>query len=59
MDRIGLRDAFSIIGFNNILDYINFPKPICSIYCNLQEEARLSIELLRNRIHDRSLPPGR
>ncbi len=57
LDRIGLRDAFSIVGFDNILGYINFPKPICSIDCSLQEEARLAIDLIRKRIHDRTMPP--
>lgn len=53
----GLEKDFSIIGFDNILGYINFPKPICSIECHLQEEACTAIDLLRNRIHDPSLPP--
>lgn len=53
----GLEKDFSIIGFDNILGYINFPKPICSIECHLQEEACVAIDLLRNRIHDPSLPP--
>lgn len=57
MDRIGMTDGFSIVGFDNILGYVNFPKPICSIDCNLQEEARIAIDLLRKRIHDRALPP--
>jgi LacI family transcriptional regulator len=57
MDRIGLKDNFSIVGFDNILGYINFPKPICSVDCGLQEEARIAIDLLRKRIHDRALPP--
>ena len=48
---------FSVIGFDNILGYMNFPKPICSIECHLQEEARTAIDLLRKRIHDPSLPP--
>ena len=52
----GMEKAFSIIGFDNILGYINFPKPICSIECHLQEEACTAIDLLRNRIHDPSLP---
>ena len=52
-----LEKDFSIIGFDNILGYMNFPKPICSIECHLQEEACTAIDLLRNRIHDPSLPP--
>ena len=47
----------SIIGFDNILRYISYPKPICSIDCHLQEEACTAIDLLRKRIHDPSLPP--
>ena len=57
MDRNGMTDSFSIVGFDNILGYVNFPKPICSIDCNLQEEARIAIDLIRKRIHDRTLPP--
>ena len=53
--RIG-RDL-SVIGFDNILGYMNFPKPICSIECHLQDEACTAIDLLRKRIHDSSLPP--
>ena len=47
----------AIIGFDNILGYMNFPKAICSIECHLQEEACTAIDLLRKRIHDPSLPP--
>ncbi len=57
MDRNGMTDGFSFVGFDNILGYVNFPKPICSIDCNLQEEARIAIDLIRKRIHDRTLPP--
>ena len=57
MDRIGIEDGFSFVGFDNILGYINFPKPICSIDCNLPEEARIAIDLIRKRFHDRTLPP--
>ena len=46
-----------IIGFDNILRYINFPRPICSIDPHLREEARTAIDLLRKRIHEPSLPP--
>ena len=52
-----LKKDFSVVGFDNILGYINFPKPICSIDCHLQDEACEAIRLLRNRIHDPSLPP--
>ena len=47
----------SVVGFDNILGYLHFPKPICSINCDLQEEARQAIAMLRSRIHDPSLPP--
>lgn len=46
-----------IVGFDNILRYINFPKPICSIDPHLPEEARTAIDLLRRRIHQPDLPP--
>ncbi len=59
LERSGYRvpEDLKVIGFDNILGYISFPKPICSVDCNLQEEAHVAIELLRNRIHDPSLPP--
>ena len=56
MARTGLKDSFSIIGFDNILGYINFPTPICSVDCSLQEEARIAIDMLRRRIHEPDLP---
>ncbi len=46
-----------IVGFDNILRYLNFPKPICTIDPQLQEEARIAIDLLRKRIHEPDLPP--
>ena len=46
-----------IVGFDNILRYINFPKPICTIDPQLGEEARTAIDLLRKRIHQPDLPP--
>ena len=46
-----------IVGFDNILRYVNFPKPICTIDPQLQEEARTAIDLLRKRIHQPDLPP--
>lgn len=58
MDNAGLDvRGISVIGFDNILQYINFPKPICSIDPHLKEEAETAIDLLRKRIHDPSLPP--
>lgn len=47
----------TVTGFDNILGYIQFPKPISSVDCRLQEEACAAIRLVRNRIHDPSLPP--
>lgn len=46
-----------IIGFDNILRYVNFPRPICTIDPQLREEARTAIGLLRRRIHEPELPP--
>ena len=50
-------DDLLIVGFDNILGYISFPKPIPSVDCHLQEEACAAIDLLRKRIHDPALPP--
>jgi LacI family transcriptional regulator len=47
----------TVVGFDNILGYIQFPKPISSVDCHLQEEACAAIDLIRRRIHDPSLPP--
>ena len=47
----------AVVGFDNILGYIQFPKPIPSVDCNLQEEACAAIDMIRKRIHDPSLPP--
>lgn len=50
-------EDLKVIGFDNIMRYVSFTKPICSIDCHLQEEAVTAIDLLRKRIHDPSLPP--
>ncbi|MBQ8160355.1 MAG: LacI family DNA-binding transcriptional regulator [Clostridia bacterium] len=47
----------SIVGFDNILGYMNFLPPICTVDAQLKKEAEVAIELLRNRIHDAALPP--
>jgi LacI family transcriptional regulator len=47
----------TIVGFDNILGYIQFPKPIPTVDCHLQQEACAAIDLVRKRIHDPSLPP--
>ena len=49
-------ENLTFVGFDNILGYIHFPRPITSINGNLREEARVAIELLRNRIHEPDLP---
>ena len=49
--------GFAYVGFDNILRYLNFPKPICTIDPHLRDEACTAIDLLRRRIHDPSLPP--
>ena len=50
-------EDLTVVGFDNILGYVRFPKPIPSIDCHLQEEACRAISLIRNRIHDPSLLP--
>ncbi len=59
MDLWGLSAAHptEIVGFDNMLRYISFMKPICSIDPQLQEEARIAVDLIRRRIHEPSLPP--
>lgn len=61
MERSGLRvpEDFAIVGFDNILGYVNFPRPICSVDTNFKTEAVLAIDLLRKRIHEPNLPPQR
>ena len=61
MERAGLRvpEDFAIVGFDNILGYVNFPRPICSVDTNFEAEAALAIDLLRKRIHEPGLPPQR
>lgn len=46
-----------VIGFDNILRYVSFPKAICSVDCHLEEEAGTAIRLLMNRIREPDLPP--
>ena len=59
MENAGImKDSMpDIVGFDNILRYVNFPKPICTIDPHLQEEAHTAIDLLRRRIHEPALPP--
>ena len=59
LERNGFRipEDLTVVGFDNILGYVSFPKPISSVDCHLPEEACTAIDLLRKRIHDPSLPP--
>ena len=59
LENLGIRvpEDLTVIGFDNILGYIRFPKPISSVDCHLQEEAHLAIDIVRKRIHDPDLPP--
>ena len=52
-----LPEDLTVVGFDNILGYIRFPKPISSVDCQLQQEACTAIDLIRKRIHDPGLPP--
>lgn len=54
---VSVPENVSVIGFDNIQKYTGFANPICSIDPGLMEEARIAIDLLRNRIHNPSLPP--
>ena len=59
LEGIGVRvpGDLTVVGFDNILGYIRFPKPISSVDCHLQREACAAIDMIRKRIHDPSLPP--
>ena len=59
LESAGFRvpEDLTVVGFDNILGYISFPKPISSVDCHLKTEACTVIDLIRKRIHDRSLPP--
>ena len=59
MEQWGLttEHPVEIVGFDNILRYVSFMKPICSIDPQLREEARIAVDLIRRRIHEPSLPP--
>ena len=61
MESAGLRvpEDFAMVGFDNIRGYLNFPRPICSVDTNFEQEAALAIDLIRKRIHEPSLPPQR
>ena len=58
MERAGLRvpEDFAMVGFDNILGYVNFHRPLCSVECDFQQEAVLAIDMLRKRIHEPDLP---
>jgi len=59
MEQAGMRIPrdMGIVGFDNMLPYVLFPRPITSIDPHLQQEAETAIDLLRNRIHNPALPP--
>ena len=50
-------EDLTVIGFDNILGYIRFTKPISSVDCSLKQEACTAIDLIRKRIHHPELPP--
>ena len=59
LENHGIRvpEDMVLVGFDHIMKYVAFPKPICTVDPNLQEEARIAIELIRRRIHEPALPP--
>ena len=59
LENHGIRvpEDMELVGFDHIMKYVAFPKPICTVDPNLQEEARIAIELIRRRIHEPALPP--
>lgn len=59
LEEAGFRvpDNLTVVGFDNILKYIQFLKPIPTVDCHLPEEACAAIDILRRRIHNPSLPP--
>ncbi len=59
LEGAGVRipEDLTVVGFDNIMGYIQFPKPISTVDCHLKEEACAAIDLIRRRIHDPTLPP--
>ena len=59
LENHGIRvpEDMELVGFDHIMKYVAFPKPICTVDPNLQEEASIAIELIRRRIHEPALPP--
>ncbi len=59
MEAAGLLASQSVefVGFDHISRYVSFMKPISSIDPQLEEEARIAVNMIRKRFHDPSLPP--
>ena len=59
LENAGLRVPrdLAVAGFDNIMRHNSFVRPICTVECDLHEEACTAIDMLRRRIHEPSLPP--
>ncbi len=44
---IRIPGKLTVVGFDNILEYIQFLKPISSVDCNLQKESCAAIDMIR------------
>lgn len=50
-------DDFKIVSFDNIDSALASPIPLCSVDCGMEQMARISMELLRDRIQGDNRPP--
>ena len=55
MEKLGLRENFSLVGFDNIQGIIGFPSPLCTIDSSIQDVSKAAFDILIRRINgDRS-----
>ncbi|MCE5342704.1 MAG: LacI family transcriptional regulator [Eubacteriales bacterium] len=57
MNTCGMKDDFSLVGFDNIQGVIGFPSPLCTVDGAMREVAKAAFLLLMERIRGDVLPP--